>query len=474
MQLKRRVFSVLLVAVLTVGMFGGAKLSERTDGEAEESFLFNFQNKETIRFWYSDETMTEYINSAAVAFGDLYNVRVFPQLVSDNQYVEAINEAALYSEQMPDAYLISHDQLEKAYLSGLAARIQDEDQVVDAEHFSDAALQSVTYQGKYVAYPLYFETSALLYNETYLMEWAAQQAQKVEEEIPEDAEEAVDTGDVSDVGEDASEGTEASEIPLGLTQEEYMLYAIPASVNDMLSIADSFDLPEGVEGIFSWDVSDIFYNYYFVGNYLNVGGEAGDDHSLIDINNEQTRACLEIYKSLNQFFSIDTDDVSYDSVLQDFIDGKIVFTVATTDAVQKLETAKAEGTLLYDYGFARLPDPSGELQSRAMSVTEVVAVNGYSEHQELANRFAAFLVNEYADELYGWTGKVSANQMVNRSSGALDIFAEEYADSIPLPKLIATSNLWIQLEVLFSQVWNGADVETLLEELSAQIASQLQ
>ena len=53
------------------------------------------------------------------------------------------------------------------------------------------------------------------------------------------------------------------------------------------------------------------------------------------------------------------------------------------------------------------------------------------------------------------------------------IFADEYADSVSLPKMLETGNFWMQLEVLFSKVWNGADVTTLVEQLSETIAQQV-
>ena len=39
--------------------------------------------------------------------------------------------------------------------------------------------------------------------------------------------------------------------------------------------------------------------------------------------------------------------------------------------------------------------------------------------------------------------------------------------------MIETSNFWVKLEVVFSQVWNGADANEKLKELSEQIMSQV-
>lgn len=475
MRFSKRLMSVFLVSVLTAGLFAGSRIDWDSE-DIEESSLAFLNQKETIHFWYGDEALADYISSAAVAFGEANNVRVFPHYVAESGYLEAINRATLDDESDmmpgPDVYLISHDLLEKAYLAGLAVPVEDAAGVLDEAHFPKAALSAVTYQDKTVAYPLYYETSALIYNETYLYEWARQQAQKVEGEGNYEGEEG-EFEELDELPDEENPQEIFDEETIALRTEQFFARAVPATVNDILQMADTFDPPETVEGIFSWDVSDIFYNYYFVGNYMNVGGEAGDDRSQIHVNNPEAIASLQIYQGLNQFFSIDSSKVSYTSVLQEFLEGKLVFTIATTDAAAVLARAREEGSFAYDYGVALIPDPSDELKGRSMSVTSAVAVNGYSKHRELANAFAAFLVNDYAGNLYEYTGKASANKNVNLDNGALQMFLEEYEDSMPLPKLMEASNYWIQLEVLFARVWNGDDISSLVEQLEQQMRTQI-
>lgn len=474
MHITKRIVAVLLVGALTAGLYGGSLIDWDSE-DAQENPLAFLNQKETIRIWYGDEALTDYISSAAVAFGEANNVRVLPYYKAENDYLETINRITLDDEaeimMMPDAYLISHDMLERAYLAGLAVPVKDAAGVMDEEHFPKGALSAVTYHDKLVAYPLYYETSALLYNETYLYEWARQQAGKADSEGDSVGEEG-EFEELDELPEDENSLVIYDEETLALRTEQFFNQAIPATVSDILQFADTFDPPESV-GIFSWDVSDIFYNYYFVGGYMNLGGEAGDDRSQIDIYNQEAIASLGVYQGLNQFFSIDSSAESYDSVLQDFLEGKLVFTIATTDAAAVLARAKEEGSFAYDYGVALMPDPSGELTGRSMSVTSAVAINGYSEHQELANAFAAYLVDGYAENLYELTGKASANRTVNQENGALQMFLAEYEDSRPLPKMMEASNYWIQLEVLFAKVWNGEDVSTMVEQLDQQMRTQI-
>ena len=103
-----------------------------------------------------------------MSFGEQNKVRVIPVLTSDSEYLEAVNQETLHSDQIPDIYLLSSDSLEKAYLAGLATKVPDTEGICDTDHFSRAALAAVTYDDKIIGYPVYFDTSALVYNEDYL------------------------------------------------------------------------------------------------------------------------------------------------------------------------------------------------------------------------------------------------------------------------------------------------------------------
>ena len=477
MFLKKRIIATAaVIAMAAATIYGSTQEMRQTTDEGSRLQLFG--KKDTIYCWYSDEDLSGYVNAAAVSFGEKEGVRVIPVLASDSDYLEAVNRETLHSDQIPDVYLLSSDSLEKAYLAGLAAEVPDQGGICNTEHFSPAALSAVTYENRLIGYPVYFETSALVYNEDYLHTWAVQQAQK---ELSGNGENDEPVGEGEEIIEEDvipdSENTEVEldEAAVNALAEEYFANALPETVDELLNIADTFDAPEGVEGVMKWDVSNIFYNYWIVGNYMIVGGDPGDDRSDININNPETIQCLEVYKALNQFFSIESDTVTYDSVIQDFIDGKIMFTIGTTDVVKRLEEAKADGSMAFNYGIARMPDVSDELKSRSLSVTGAAVVNGYTEHKELADRFAAYLAEGYAVGLYDRSGKMPASIQAADAAdnGALTIFAEEYADSVSLPKMLETGNFWMQLEVLFAKVWNGEDVTTLVEQLADNMARQL-
>lgn len=471
MHFRNRVLAAAAVVAMAVFAVLGSTKEMGEKKSVAVSFLPN-DHKETIYFGYSDEALTSYINSAAVAFGERENVHVIPVLLENQAYLEKINDMTLNdASHLPDAYVIANDSLERAYLAGLSSPVEDADDICNEMHFPKTALQAVTYQGLTVAYPFYYETSVLVYNQTYLNQWVKQQEEKVAEADP--VEEGADEQDASDENTQGADEAEPQEEEEYSVETQISPEGVPYTMEALLYIADTFDVPEGVEGIMEWDVSDIFYNYWFVGNYLVVGGENGDDPSMIDINNPQNIECMEFYKSLHQFFSIETETVTYDACIQDLIDGKIVFTIADNATVKKFEEAKETGDFSYDYGFAVLPQISKDLKSKNMSVTYAVAVNGYSKHKELANRFAAYLTEENAGELYDRTGKYTANTTVTEKPYAAFVFDKAYSESVSLPKLMEIGNLWLQLETLFAKIWNGEETVPLVEELTGQVESQL-
>lgn len=456
MHTKRRLISILLtVAMLAAVTFAGnGEIRYRSQGAGDEESVWT-SKKETIYVWYDDPTLENYLNSAAVSFGNEEGVRVIPVLKNTSKLLEDVYDATMDPEkQLPDAYVIKNDELEQAYLSGLATEIQNPSGLVNEAWYSLTSLSAVTYDLKMVAYPFYYDTSILLYNKDYLDMWVRQKADR--EALAAQGVEGLNDGDAGSWSENCIDAN-----------------GIPRTVEGLLCFADTFDAPEGVDGVMRWDVSDIFYNYWIVGEYLIIGGDCGDEKTNLNIYNDETVECLKTYQDLNQFFYIEPDSVDKESVMQDFLDGKMVFTIGTTESLKRLEEAAADGTFVYDYGFAKLPDVSDTLKSKALSVTNAIAINGFSEHKALANRFAEFVTRAYAQELYPRAGKMAAALGASRGEKILSIFADQYLKSVSLPKMMEIGNVWLQLEALFSRVWSGEEVLPLVKELEEQIATQI-
>ena len=479
MSLTKRIISAFLVLVMLFSvLYAGKQVKEQEKQEV-------FDNTKTLHIWYTDEALTDYLGSMAVRYNEEHGVRVIPTLQSGLELLQKINDASLTSDAYPDLYIASNDNMEKAYLAGLAMEIYDENEVVSLKNFPESAMHAVTYQQKILGYPFYYETSALLYNLTY-MESLAQRAiqdemnvvvETEEEAAEETSEEKKEESSDSKKKEEASEETPAvtviSKEEMADLVHERVPELIPTTFEKLLEFAESYDAPQNVEAVFKWDVEDIFFNYFFAGNYIDMGGMCGDSKDSVDMYNEEAIRALMVYQDLSEYFAIDASDVEYESVIQEFMEGKVVMTTATTDIIRKLDAAKENGEFEYDYGIAPIPRLNDDMDTKSLSVTNTIYVNGYTQMKKDANDFARYLAIEHAKDLYTATGKVPANRNVNYDTPNLDMFMDEYQDSAPMPKLMAISNFWVKMEIMFERIWNGEEVSRELMHVSEEIMTQL-
>ncbi len=522
-MIKRWICAVLVLA-LAGSVFYMAKTTDDPDyrsglekeqteegasDEAAEEAGASFKDDGSLTLWYTDDALTEYLTGVALSFQQDQGIKVNIVKKDGVQFLEEINENSLLeakdrTEALPDLYITSHDNLLRAFLSGLASVITDPDGVVVPEMYPQTALNAVTCYDRLVAYPLYYETNYFLYNKTYMASIAQNKieadadlaegeeatAELEENGAPKEAAEEIEVKHEDGENGEGEEGQDTTPVlddsgedenPMGEEDAtadpevlEKLATMIPATIEDIKTFANNYDAPEAVESVFKWDVSDIFYNYFFVGNYMDVGGEHGDNAAVFNIYNSQAVECLRAYQAMNQFFSIEPKTDNYDNILQDFIDGKMVFTVATTDAIARIHEAKKNGNFDFEYGVSTLPDISSLLKARGLSVTDAVVINGYSEKKAEANKLATYIANFKASDLYMKSGKVSCCKNVEYEDAEIANVMAEYEKSVPLPKMVEAANYWVQLEIAFTKVWNGSDPDETLHELSDTIGAQIE
>ena len=265
MRAKTYIYMFLIVFLLG-GLYLALQPSD--DGDAPE-LLPAPKETQTITLWYTDAALTEYLNSAALAFYEHEGVRVEPVLRSGFEYIEEINEASVRPVTeltAPDLYIAGADSLEKAAMAGLVRVPEDPEHILNDFNFPSNALDAVTYQGERYAYPFYFDTAFLLYNQTWLSQIAEASLRS------ELAGASIEENGDDDAAMALQEGVETQGVPEGLTEEEWQQMIgertqemIPSSIEDILQLATEAAAPEGMENFFLWDVSDIYSNYFFTG-----------------------------------------------------------------------------------------------------------------------------------------------------------------------------------------------------------------
>ncbi len=106
-------------------------------------------------------------------------------------------------------------------------------------------------------------------------------------------------------------------------------------------------------------------------------------------------------------------------------------------------------------------------------MTTCIAVNGYSSQKDAANDFASYLTMEKGQELYRLAGHIASKRGCIYENNEIYNIMNEYERSVPLPKMMETSNFWVQLEIAMSKIWNGADPDETLKELSETMGEQI-
>lgn len=436
-SLGQRIIAVLIIVLVLAQMLTVGISRYNSMNEQEEIITEGME----LTIWYTDAKLDTFMQDAAKEYEKRTGIKVNPQLISAVDYIEKISNATFIEENGPDLFVAGSDLLQKALYAGI---VDDHVFYSEAErkNIPQKAFNAATCNGKLVGYPFYFESCFLLYNQYYAEDW-------------------------------------------------------PRNIDQILEYADNFETSEttkNVQSIFKWDVSDIFYNYFFIGNYVGLGGPYGDDRSQVSLSEGKTIECLEYYQSLNEFFAIDEETVHSEDVIQEFIDGKIVFTIAKTDAIARLDQAITDGALPdYQlaiekdeegnelpareidsfYGVGDIPNLTEDLLTRGLSVTNTIVVNNYSDYRAYANDFAHFLSYEKAEHLYEQTGKVSVRKDVTAGDEKWERIMAQYDGSVEIPKIIEMSNYWILMEIAFANIWNGSDITTEIEGVVNQVNMQM-
>ena len=457
MHIRKKLFSAFVILAMTVAAMFGDLYPGRSLIESESAR----QDKEVLTIWYTDSYLDEYIRNAAVVYEEKTGVKVVSTKVSGLEYLEAIQKATIDDNYGPDLFVLGSESLEKAYLSGLCYELKDSHRVLNSTYFPEVSLDAISYSDSKLGYPLLFECSVFLYNRTLL------------EEVANQYNENGGAGSGSDYGEGSEAETEVTENTefQPVTADEIL----PTSIVGITGFALKYSLPEGCESFFKWCVSDVLYDYWFAGAYMNVGGEKGDERDEIDIYNPESMYCLRVFQDFKQFFSMEIDEYSYDDLLKEFEEGKILFLQADTSAINKLEAAKKseENPFTYEYGITSIGMVNDELKSQGLSVTKIVSVNGMSEHKEKAEDFAKFLTVDYSSNLYSRAGKLACNYQKEYQYPQIEDAVRTYENSVSLPKIVETSNFWVLTEMVYTKAWDGENVNLLLRGLSGQVKKQI-
>lgn len=371
-----------------------------------------------LNFWYVDANMTDYFTGVIESYQTEHpNVTVNMRIVASTGYLDNINTQSINHSNAVDIYMLHNEDLEQAYLAGLARAYDPEGTVYTEENYGKSALRAITYDNKRIAYPLYFDGAFLVYNKDY-----------------------VET--------------------------------VPTTFDGILGFAtmergEEESVMDNIEIVCVWPVSDYSFNYEFLSDGLIVGGINGDSRSQVDVENGTVIAALQYFQSLNDYFALDRNEVDYEYCLNYFMEGKSAFTFAKTAALTRLSESEI------NFGTACMPDISDTISASALSYTQCLVINPYSTNVAEAEKFVKALSYDYASQFYGQTGYYPSCKAWEYDDIVRGIY-ENYFDSTPMPKMMTLGDYYIELDILLHKVWDDeGDIATLLNEFQNFLNVQL-
>lgn len=412
-QIINIVISVAIMIILAaLVVLLSSNLKKNSSEEKETSQTEKEEQADVLKLWYYDSEFDAYIENLCKEYTKDTGIEIQVVKMGYEDYLENINKANISKEDNPDLFITDSKQLEQAYLAGLT-EINEKDKIYSEDNYSRTSLAAVTYKDKKVAYPFCFDTCFMVYNTKYTKK-------------------------------------------------------APATFDDILDYSEGFDGEKfsKVRTILEWDVSDIIYNYGFVGEYLNCGGENGDDEDVLDVNNKELKSSLEYYQKLAQFFSIDMEDVNYTKVKKDFRSGEIVYALVKLDFIKNMEKSKTE------YEVCPFPDLTKDLGTKSISLMSVVCVSPYSKHLEAAEKLAVYMTSKEPEKIYNYSGKLSARKH-SYENDILNNVYEAHEKSNVFPKLMSMSDFETVIEIALNDIWNGAKAGDILKNLDKELGLHL-
>lgn len=331
--------------------------------------------------WYEDASYTPFFNLAAERYFARTGVKVAVECQNTLDYMGEIYDRTMEDGDFPDVYLISGDNLEEMYLYGLVS--ENAGGLADTGAVPNAVAAS-TYEGRQMGYPLSFHTCVFIFQTGYFGE-------------------------------------------------------APASLQSIVDYSNENEPPENVEYLLEWNVNDAYYDFPFIANSVTFE-KTGTGVMQVLYNEELYQQDLEYFETILGSFSVDTENVSEQSIIDNFLAGRTLSAIIDTDFLWQLDG--------YNYSLMRIPDLSETLTANTCAGTDMLVLNDFSRKEELAADFARFATVELAAELYPSTGHFSvipSAQPTWVEQTAFDV----YANAVLLPDSQDARSFWVNLEETF-------------------------
>ncbi len=330
-------------------------------------------------FWYEDETYAPFLEKAAESYFEETGIYVQMVYKDSLDYTGDIYYETMEDGAFPDAYLLSGEQLEEVYLYGIAAKNCSTDAYQGT--VAENAVLAASYGDKMIGYPLSYNVCLFAYQNGYFE-------------------------------------------------------TTPESIQAIIDYSDENEPAENVKYLLEWDVNDAFYDFPFVSNSVSFVKEEAE---VMEVRYDETlyNEDLAFFQEILESFSIDTETVSEEGVIADFIMGSTVCAILDSDSMNQLTDC--------DYMVIEIPDLNENLPTSSCALTDMVIVNDFSENASKAEDFAQYVTLEMAGELHDLTGHYSV--ILSEQPDQIEQTAyHAYENAVLAPNSQDALDFWVSLK----------------------------
>ncbi len=447
------IMAVLSAAVILIALKFRPSWAESTEQRGDREIQQDYD----LTLWYYDESLTPYVEQLSQDYFRKEGLRIGCELVSVVSFFENMNQLNVDGDGAPDLYITDTSRLEQAYLGSLAKENAYPD-IYSLKNYSVKALTSVRYGGKQVGYPLCFDMEYFAYNKDYL-DRAPQSFEKIaadSESFVKQEESPVDMVILYDIND--------------LLFNYHFIGSVLNLGGDAGDDDSSIEInkEQGINALTAYKdfTSDLLFNYHFIGSVLNLGGDAGDDDSSIEINKEQGINALTAYKDFTSKVNISRNTTTYELAENSFVFGR------SMTAILKCSSLAALNREHTNFEIAKMPAVNDAIDSKALSTTWCVCVNPMTQNTKDAEKLAKYMTFDNTNSIYDLTGFMSCKRMDYTGAGYNEVYVL-YDDTTSLPKFIETEEIWKDIKLMFQNVNDGTEPQDAFNNLETSVYLQL-
>nr|WP_236343723.1 maltose ABC transporter substrate-binding protein [Paenibacillus plantiphilus] len=367
---------------------------------------------------WEESTDFEFLESVAADFKTKYNVDVkFEHVPSPDQADRLANDAP--AGLAADVVMFAHDKLGNAVEAGLLFPNDLLEEDTKSAH-PDAAIQASSYGGTLYGYPKSVETYAVFYNKALVKD-------------------------------------------------------LPKTWDDVVAFSKTFTDNNAKKYGIMWEARLLYFNYpFFVNKGGYIWGKDNTDPTDIGLNNEGAIEGAKYMQTMAEILPLKAENITWDVKTQLFSEGKVAFNI---DGPWSISSFKDK----VDFGVIPLPDMPDGSKSISLSGVRSYYVNSYTKYPNAAKLFASFVTNkENALKAYNMLGILPSNKEAAADPAItndpiLSGFIKQFENSVPMPSIPETNNVWTPIEGAITKIWNNKDqdVKAALDEAVNTIKESL-